>query len=47
MTGTVGAPVEVIEDKPGECTRTIGTILTFRRAVDRVQMEKATQGPCR
>jgi lipopolysaccharide transport protein LptA len=48
MTGRIGAPVEVIDDKPGECTRTIGSRLTFRRADDHLQMEgPVTQEACR
>ena len=46
MTGAVGAPVEVVEDKPGECSRTIGTKLTFRRTDERVQMDDSKTQPC-
>jgi lipopolysaccharide transport protein LptA len=47
MTGEVGAPVVVVDEKPGECTRTIGTHLVFRRGDDRLEMKGMTQERCR
>lgn len=46
MTGSVGTPVVVIERKQGECTRTQGTRLVFRRAVEGITMDQMSWEPC-
>jgi LPS export ABC transporter protein LptC/lipopolysaccharide transport protein LptA len=46
MTGAVGNPVVVIEKKPGSCAKTLGSRLTFRRAVDGVTMDEMQSKPC-
>jgi lipopolysaccharide transport protein LptA len=46
MTGTVGTPVIVIEEKDGQCTRTQGTRLRFTRAVEGIRMDDMQSRPC-
>ena len=35
MTGT---PVEVVENSPSDCKKSVGAVLTFQRSVDTVKM---------
>ena len=47
MTGDVGTPVVVIEQKAdGACTRTQGTKLVFRRAVEGITMDSMVSRAC-
>jgi lipopolysaccharide transport protein LptA len=47
MTGDIGTPVVVIERKPNnDCTRTQGTRLEFRRAIEGIEMNAMESIPC-
>jgi hypothetical protein len=47
MTGEVGSvPVVVIEQKDGECRRTVGTRLVFRRGIEDMTMDAMTSTKC-
>ena len=47
MTGDVGNPVVVIEQKDGDCTETVGSHLEFRRAVEGISMKGMSSTPCK
>lgn len=40
----IGTPVEIVEEKKGTCTRTIGTSVTFNRATERVTIDGSMSG---
>lgn len=47
MTGDVGTPVIVIEQKDKDCSRTQGNELIFRRAIEGISMKPMISTPCR
>lgn len=40
----IGSPVEIIEEKQGTCTRSLGTSATFNRTTERAQMQGSLSG---
>ena len=47
LTGAVGTPVTVVDDKPSGCEHTTGTRLVFQRNSENLSMANPVSRPCR